>query len=1135
VAGPGTVSLNGLNTYSGGTTLNGATVAVLNDTNLGTGPLSINGGTLEILTPSGGGFTSAKPLTLLGNGGTIQTDTGTVATWSGPINGQGSLLTGAGSLIKTGTGTLILTGVNTYSGFTNVQGGTLIVGSATALSPNAGLAVFATVDLNGFNSTVANLEGNGFISNTRANPVTLTIEALSPRDPSTNFFGSLDDTSGPIELTVTGPAGLTLSGTNTYSGGTNITNGALLVAPFETGLGPGQIRFDNGTLILGGAFTNFTAAQPILLNPGGGTLQVDFLENLTLNGPITGPGALTEFGVGTLILTALNQYTGGTNIELGTLSVLNDANLGTGPLLLDSGTLEALTTGGGITSAKAITINPGGGTFLADASTTSTLSGSIAGPGPFTKLGPGILILAGVSNYTGATTVTEGTLKAGSTTGFSPNSAFTVTSVLDLNGFSNQVGSLAGTGSVTNDGSREATLTAGANNLRTVFSGTLSDGAGILQFTKAGTEILTLSGINTYSGPTVVTAGVLNAGSPHAFSPASAFTVNGQLDLGGNSNTIGSLTGNGLVTNNGLQTAPSAAAKAPATSLTTSPATLSVGSNNASTTFNGRLIDGSGTVALTKLGHGTLVLTGDNTYTGGTLITDGTLTAAGPQALGLGNVTVSGGRLNADPRSINVHGNYVQNAGGTLQLQLAGANPGQYDTLAVTGNASLNGTLQLVSLGFQPKAGNQLTLVSTGASLAGEFAKVTNPFTPGPTFNTVEIIYEPTQVLLVFLNLSGLPTPPNPPTPPPGTPGIPGTPAAPIIPISISLAEVSPADLTAAYDIGFADALIGRLTLEDRLDAIRAGCTGFNSNIKLNGGTTISGGKEALDAKTSPGTAESALTPGCENHWGVWVTGAGDFVSVDGDTNAKGFNFTTGSVNVGLDYRLTDHLAIGVMGEYAHTWTGLKPGHIDVDTGRGGLYGTWYDHGIYLNAGIFGGHNSYDTSRSNVGGFSTGSTEGSEWSGFLGTGYDRHFGPLSIGPIASLQYTSVNLDGFAENGSFAPLDIHSRSAESLTSDIGFRAAYHWQIGKIGIEPSLRVTWEHEYKYAAIPITAGFENFSAPALTFSGPKQGQDSAVLSTGIQLQLTPAISTYVHYDGQLGRAHYNSNAVTGGLTVAF
>jgi fibronectin-binding autotransporter adhesin len=1113
IDGPGTLTVTGENTYTGGTTINGAILATLNDLSLGTGALAIvNGGTLEIL---GGGVTSADAISVsqAAGGSTIQTDIGTITTLSGPISGSGSLTTINGTLNKSGPGTLILTGVNTYGGYTDVTGGTLIVGSANALSPNAGLEVFAIADLNGFNSTVAALGGNGTITNNGLNPVTLTVQGLSSSDPSTDFFGTLADGVSKIELTVTGPVSLILSGASSYSGGTNITDGALVISTTANGLGTGQIRLDNATLLLGSALQTITAPQPILLNPGGGTLEVQFLENLTLTGFLNGSGTLTEFGLGTLVLTDVNQYSGGTNIELGTVAVSTDANLGTGSLLLDRGTLEALA---GITSSKPITLGAGGGTFLADASTSSTLSGPINGAGGFTKEGPGTLVLAGVSSYGGPTDVAEGTLKAGSPMALSPNSAFTVNSILDLNGFSNAVGSLAGTGGVTNNGAAAAALTAGGNNLRTIFSGTLSDGVGVLKLTKTGTEILTLSGTNTYSGATLVATGVLGAGSAHAFSPASAFTVNGVLDLGGNSNTIGSLTGNGQVTSNGLEIGPLIASKGPVTNLSQAAARLSVGANNASTVFNGNIIDGLGTIGLTKIGSGTLVLTGDNTYSGGTLVSSGTLTVAGPQALGLGNVTVDGGVLTADPRTINVRGNYVQNAGGTLQLQIAGASPGQYDNLAVTGNASLNGTLQLVSLGFQPRAGNELTLVSASGSVAGQFAKVADPFGPGHGFNTVEVVYEPKQVLLVFLNLSGPPGPP------------------PIIPISISVPEISPGDLTAVYDIGFADALIGRLTLEDRLDALRAGCTGFSSNMKLNGATTSAGGKEALDGKT-PALAEPVLEPGCQNRWGVWVTGAGDFASVEGDANNRGFDFTTGSATVGLDYRLTDHLAIGLMGEYAHTWTGLQPGHIDVDTGRGGLYGTWYNHGIYLNGGVFGGHNTYETSRANVEGLSTGSTEGAEWSGFLGAGYDRHLGAFSVGPIASLQYTSVNLDGFSERGSLAPLAIHSQSIESLTSDVGLRASYQLAIGKVLVEPSLRATWEHEYKYSAIPITAGFAEFSAPALTFSGPQIGQDSAVISAGIIVQLTATLSTYLHYDGQVGREHYSSNAVTGGFSWAF
>ena len=204
-----------------------------------------------------------------------------------------------------------------------------------------------------------------------------------------------------------------------------------------------------------------------------------------------------------------------------------------------------------------------------------------------------------------------------------------------------------------------------------------------------------------------------------------------------------------------------------------------------------------------------------------------------------------------------------------------------------------------------------------------------------------------------------------------------------------------------------------------------------------------------MDGKSCQGVVEPIFQPGHENRCGVWVTGFGNFVNVDGDANAKGYNFTTGGVTLGLDYRITDYLAIGVMGEYGHTWTDLQPaGHIDVDSGRGGLYGTWYDHGIYLNGGIFGGHNTYATSRSNVGGLSTGSTEGAEWNTFISGGYDFHFGHLTVGPIAALQYSYVNIDGFSEKSSLAPLQIHSGSAESLRSDFGCRIFCQRQIGKI---------------------------------------------------------------------------------------
>ncbi len=122
---------------------------------------------------------------------------------------------------------------------------------------------------------------------------------------------------------------------------------------------------------------------------------------------------------------------------------------------------------------------------------------------------------------------------------------------------------------------------------------------------------------------------------------------------------------------------------------------------------------------------------------------------------------VNGGTLNADLQPINVKGNYTQNAGGTLQLHVAGASPGQYDSLNVDGNAALGGTLQLISLGFQPKAGDHLTLVITGGVVSGRFAQFVDPFATGPGFTLTGLIYGQSSVLLEFRTAASFALTPN--------------------------------------------------------------------------------------------------------------------------------------------------------------------------------------------------------------------------------------------------------------------------------------------------------------------------------------------------------------------------------------
>jgi outer membrane autotransporter protein len=333
------------------------------------------------------------------------------------------------------------------------------------------------------------------------------------------------------------------------------------------------------------------------------------------------------------------------------------------------------------------------------------------------------------------------------------------------------------------------------------------------------------------------------------------------------------------------------------------------------------------------------------------------------------------------------------------------------------------------------------------------------------------------------------------------------------------------------FEIPFSGANTQRFNLTDRMTQIQRGSTGFVSAVPPTP-APIPTGKEIWEKEVVP----PALVPGPTNRWGVWVNGWGDWVNVNDDNGAKGYNFTTGGVSVGVDYRITDNLAVGIFGAYAHTWTSLNPGSIDVNTGRGGLYATYWNQGFYINGGVYAGGNSYDTSRGELTNtLANGSTSGYEVSTFVGTGYDFHFGDLSLGPVFAAQYTTVHIDGFTERGSVLPLNIHSDSEESWRTDLGVRASYTWHVGNIIVIPSLWAAWEHEYKYSRLPITFSSPILGGVSATAFGPPEGHDSAIVNAGVGTQWTPRISTYVGYQGQLGRHNYDAHGVTGTIICSF
>jgi outer membrane autotransporter protein len=134
---------------------------------------------------------------------------------------------------------------------------------------------------------------------------------------------------------------------------------------------------------------------------------------------------------------------------------------------------------------------------------------------------------------------------------------------------------------------------------------------------------------------------------------------------------------------------------------------------------------------------------------------------------------------------------------------------------------------------------------------------------------------------------------------------------------------------------------------------------------------------------------------------------------------------------------------------------------------------------------------------------------------------------LTFGPIASLEYSYVDISGYNENGSLAPLHIVSQNQDSLRTNVGLSAAYSCKAGRIQLRPSLRASWQHEYAYSALPIEAQFASGAGGTFTVNGPAEGHDSALIDAGIDVQWTPRIGSYFGYIGNVGRSNYQSNSV--------
>jgi fibronectin-binding autotransporter adhesin len=398
-AGVGVTVLTGANTYSGGTFFNAGTLSVASDANLGapSGALNFNGGVLQI---TGTTFAStARAINWGANGGGFDiADAANVFTVS-------QSLSSGGPLTKLGAGVLTLTAANTYTGGTTISAGTLQLGnggtsgsiagniidngalafnrsdsvafggvvsgsgSVNQLGPGTLTLTAANAYTGGTTISAGTLQiGNGGTSGSIAGNVTDNGALAFNRSNNTTFSGVI---SGRGAVSQLGQGALTLSGANTYAGGTSLNAGALVVGN-SGALGTGPLTMQDGT-VLQFAQSGLNLANAIAF-PGIDPTIDTGANSETLSGVISGTGGVTKAGSGALMLTAVNTYTGATTVAAGALIV--DGSIAASSLLtVDSGaTLGGSGTVGSVTLLSGATAAPGAATPF----TTLRVAGDVA-------------------------------------------------------------------------------------------------------------------------------------------------------------------------------------------------------------------------------------------------------------------------------------------------------------------------------------------------------------------------------------------------------------------------------------------------------------------------------------------------------------------------------------------------------------------------------------------------------------------------------------------------------------------------------------------------------------------------------------------------------------------------------------
>jgi autotransporter-associated beta strand protein len=1131
----------------------------------GTITLTASGGNDAAITTLAGAHTVSNTVEM-GSDLTLSNAAGSALTLAKPVDG-------AFGLIKEGDGTTTLGGVNTYTGGTTVNAGTLNVAgtlvndAGSGLTINGGAVALSASDVFGRHNEAINapivineggeLRNSGAVYNALGE-VTLNGGSLKSTGTADGYAFLL---KGPV--TVTGTSTSTITGPGLALGADTVDSTAFNVA-------------DGATLLVNGGFNNGPSAA----------------------WPTPQASALIKAGAGEMIIASNSSYTGNTIIEAGTLTTRAVESLGKGGEVQLNGGVLSLETGLNVGSfvwdaqgqvrildavlddvslniANNLTLIGGGpfnfdllgnfigsnptkimsaanmGSYSNDVTSLFSVVGGLSDEYIFAVDGNDLLIKANVLVVDGGVTTAGTNTFAGvryvadsdpdleipvgslvtisSPVVMSNNSVTTVNGTFtSTNGFTVQSGSTLGgagtiNGAVKVAGTYAPGTNAGGLTLRQNGNLTFNQGGAFLWTLYANTNALpgqdfssiTELGTNKLTVPEDTEFQMFFAKGVDAtndFWDANEFLTNTWTVMNGTDLAEGTMfrpvfaegsVTDGFnpttfffrVTNNSLTLNFS-----PGLVVFPEPDEFVPGNNN----YPWVVFEPNADLEI-PVGVNVVIKTNVVISNTSKVVVNGQFTSLAGQftlqngnSLG-GNGTINGSLISSgllspgsSPGTLSIGGNFTQTSSGTFLLEAASLS--NFDRMNVSGAATVDGTLAAIGFGGNNlRPGDSYQFLTADGGISGEFDTISVPAGLRGRFLISGANNKFGTLLIAPATYTSMATTPNQFNVAQaldnfiGATGDRGTVSAALDGLSASqypaaFEQMMPSQYASLPSMAFNVANALNSSMFQQLWVIRVNGKGFNaSGVNLAPMQAEMGGTDDMGV--------FAINPSKDTKWSSFVDGNGVFANASSTGSVQNYRSQSGGVSTGAAYSWTDAFATGVYVGYQGLQAEYNSGRTIDNAVRFGVFGTYDVGDFYFNGLVGGAYHGYTVNRYiNFGGLNrtaTGRPGAGEFDLALGTGYDFDIGNFSWGPFTTMQYTYIGVQGFNETGAGAlNLDVDPYNSSSLLYTLGAQAAYNWKVSdKVIITPTAFAGWQHEFLQNSYGINSTFAT-GGPAAPFN---------------------------------------------------